>query len=204
MEVIIRKKDLDIVTDMFKKVCDREEEKPNVRITLEHKCCLAYVADCPGNRTKFIGYTNPKPQVPVNMRDDQETLMKLKREVTRLRLMKEGLSEETKEALAKAAAANNKKAEAEKEEEAESKKLQLEKQQEIVNENKEKKEEKFNALMNPNSASGATGAASGAASGAATGSDEKEKDNKDSKTTLLQVSSSKLRGNSKNIKNRKK
>ena len=68
-------------------------------------------------------------QVPVNMRDDQETLMKLKREVTRLRLMKEGLSEETKEALAKAAAANNKKAEAEKEEEAESKKLQLEKQQ---------------------------------------------------------------------------
>ena len=58
--------------------------------------------------------------------------------------------------------------------------------------------------MNPNSASGATGAASGAASGAATGSDEKEKDNKDSKTTLLQVSSSKLRGNSKNIKNRKK
>ena len=189
-----------LVTDMFKKVCDREEEKPNVRITLEHKCCLAYVADCPGNRTKFIGYTNPKPQVPVNMRDDQETLMKLKREVTRLRLMKEGLSEETKEALAKAAAANNKKAEAEKEEEAESKKLQLEKQQEIVNENKEKKEEKFNALMNPNSASGATGAASGAA----TGSDEKEKDNKDSKTTLLQVSSSKLRGNSKNIKNRKK
>merc|ERR1712046_477073 len=169
-------------------------EKPNVRITLEHKCCLAYVADCPGNRTKFIGYTNPKPQVPVNMRDDQETLMKLKREVTRLRLMKEGLSEETKEALAKAAAANNKKVEAE--EEAESKKLQLEKQQEIVNENKEKKEEKFNALMNPNSASGATGAASGAA----TGSDEKEKDNKDSKTTLLQVSSSKLRGNSKNIK----
>ena len=54
--------------------------------------------------------------------------------------------------------------------------------------------------MNPNSASGATGAASGAA----TGSDEKEKDNKDSKTTLFQVSSSKLRGNSKNIKNRKK
>merc|ERR1712167_300888 len=131
------------------------------------------VVDCPGNRTKFVGYTNPKPQVPVNMRDDQETLVKLKREVTRLRLMKEGLSEETKEALAKAAAANKKKAEAEKEE----------------------KEEKFNALMNPNSASGATGAASGAASGA-TGSDEKEKDNKDSKTTLLQVSSSKLRGNS--------
>jgi hypothetical protein len=127
MEVIIRKKDLDIVTDMFKKVCDREEEKPNVRITLEHKCCLAYVVDCPGNRTKFVGYTNPKPQVPVNMRDDQETLVKLKREVTRLRLMKEGLSEETKEALAKAAAANKKKAEAEKEEEAESKKITIRK-----------------------------------------------------------------------------
>merc|ERR1712072_176751 len=118
MEVIIRKKDLDIVTDMFRKVCDREEEK-GVKVTLAHKCCLAYVADCPGqNETKVLGYTNPKPDVPVSMRDDQDTLLKLKREVTRLRLMKENLSEEAKEALEKANAANKQKNEAEKEEEA--------------------------------------------------------------------------------------
>merc|ERR1711871_781418 len=192
MEVSIRKKDLDIVTDMFRKVCDREEQK-GVKVTLEHKCCLAYVADCPGRKKAFIGYENPKPPVPVSMRDDRETLVRLKREVTRLRLMKATLDESTKEALEKAHDANLKKAEAEKEEAAENKKLQLEKQQEEVNKNEEEKEEKFNALMNPSSASGGTGGAStasgatGATGGDATGSD--------STTKLLEITSSKLRGN---------
>ena len=51
MEVDIRKNDLDIVTDTFRKVCEHVEET-GAKITLEHKCCLAYVVDCPGTKRR--------------------------------------------------------------------------------------------------------------------------------------------------------
>ena len=41
----------------------------------------------------------PKASRPPSMQDDQETVKGWKREVTRLRLMKEGLDEETKRSL---------------------------------------------------------------------------------------------------------
>ena len=136
MEVIIRKKDLDIVSDTFRKVCDHVEEE-GTKITLEHKCCLAYVVDCPGaKKSKLSTYNVPAPPLPVSMRDDQETVQKLKREVARLRLMKEGLDEETKRSLEKVSVANKMLYKKEEEEKELNKKMEAERIQLNLNQQK--------------------------------------------------------------------
>merc|ERR1711871_759014 len=178
MEVIIRKKDLDIVTDTFRKVCDHVEEE-GTKITLEHKCCLAYVVDCPGaKKSKLPTYNVPRPPAPPSMQDDQETVQRLKREVTRLRLMKEGLDEETKRSLEKVSATNKMLYKKEEEEKELNKRMEAERIQLNLNQQKEERDAAFNALTHPKSVD-ATGGATGGATGSA----------------FLQLNSQKLRGN---------
>jgi len=106
METFIRKADVDRVGSVFKQVCQREADSGK-KLTLQSKCCLAYVLDiCNPGKDAPEFYENPlkkngEEATSPLMQEDPDKVSDMQNEGKRLLLLKQAMTKDDMDELKK-------------------------------------------------------------------------------------------------------